>query len=150
MMPIYHFSFGFIFSFILYLIFPSIGPTGFYLIFLSSVFIDIDHYFRYVHKTGNLNPIYFWYWSVSEHRVEKRVRHIEDYKYPFLAFHGIEFILILAIAAIFSKLAMSLLIGSAFHLFLDYLDLLPKSKRSLLSKFSQIYVLKRNKYFPHI
>ncbi|MDP2673070.1 MAG: hypothetical protein Q8O84_04625, partial [Nanoarchaeota archaeon] len=50
MLPKYHVLFGFLFSLILFLIFPFIGLSGFLIIFISSVLIDIDHYLFYVFK----------------------------------------------------------------------------------------------------
>jgi putative transposase len=67
MLPKYHVLFGFIFSSLIFLIFPSAGWLGFFIIFLSSFLIDVDHYIYYVWKKKDLslkNSI-VWFKSVS-------------------------------------------------------------------------------------
>ena len=145
MSPKYHIIYGFIFSLLFLFIFPEIGIFGFSLIFLSSVFIDLDHAMRYSLKTGNFNPIKFMKWSKKEKCPKKEVC---KYKYPQFIFHGIEFVTILIILAIFFQFVKFILIGVVFHLILDYIWIFNKGYPWEI-KLSQIYVYKRNLNFPN-
>ena len=144
MMPKYHILFGFLFSLIIFFLFPQINILGILLIFLSSVFIDLDHIVRYSIKTKNFNPFTFWKWSVEESKKRKALKNFTEYKYPQFFLHGIEFVLFLIILSWFCSWAFLILIGILFHLILDYIDLYSK-KLPLLIKISQIWVLIRNK-----
>ena len=143
MMPKFHLIWGFIFSILIFFFFPSIGILGFFIIFFSSIFIDLDHAIRYSIKTRNFNPIKFWKWSIQESNERKKINP-KNYKYPIFFLHGIEFVLILIILSFYLKWTLFVLIGVLFHLILDYLHLLIK-KIPLFTKMSQILVLIRNK-----
>ena len=143
-MPKYHILYGFLFSLIIYFIFPQIKIIGFFIIFFSSVFIDLDHVIRYCIKTKNFNPIKFWKWSVKEGRERNKLKNFKEYKYPQFFLHGIEFILLIIFISFFYSWGVLILVGIIFHLFLDYIHLLYK-KLPLIIKISQICVLIRNK-----
>lgn len=142
-MPQSHLIYGLFFSACVYFIYPTIGILGFSLIWLSSIFIDLDHAVRFTIKTGSINPIKFLEWSYGEHKRWKNLKNKNQYKLPFFACHGIEFIAMLAILTIFTSWAKYVLIGALFHLILDYMHLI-KHKRVLMSKMSQVWVLIRN------
>ena len=55
MRPDKHLFYGLIFSFLLLLLFPSIGDIGFFIIFISTVLIDVDHFLYYVFRKKDLN-----------------------------------------------------------------------------------------------
>lgn len=139
MSPKYHIIYGFIFSLILWLIFPEIGISGFSLIFLSSVFIDLDHAMRYSIKTGNFNPIKFWKWSKEEELPKEKIRKCG---YPQFIFHGIEFVAILFVLSFYFSFVKFILIGVLFHLVLDYIWIFSKGY-PWETKFSQIYIYKK-------
>ena len=144
MSPKYHVIYGFIFSLILWLIFPEIGVLGFSLTFLSSVFIDLDHAVRYSIKTGNFNPIKFWKWSKKEELSGEEIR---ECQYPQFIFHGVEFVVVLAILAFYFSFVKFILIGVVFHLILDYIWLINKGQPMGI-KLSQVYVYRRNLRCP--
>ncbi len=125
MLPKYHILFGFLFSLILYLIFPFLELNGFLIIFASSVLIDADVYLNYVFTKRDFSLINaIKYWS------EKRRKGILLSKKQKLKIqplirilHGIEILLILFLLGIFiNKLFLFIFIGFLFHLFLDVLE----------------------------
>ncbi len=147
MSPKYHIIYGFIFSLFFLFIFPEIGVIGFSLIFLSSIFIDLDHAMRYSFKTGNFNPIRFWKWSNKNKLSKKEIKEMRKYKYPQFIFHGVEFVLILILLSFYFQFVKFILIGVVFHLILDYIWIFNKGYPWEI-KLSQIYVYKRNLNFP--
>lgn len=147
MLPKYHIIYGFIFSLFFLFIFPEIGIFAFSLIFLSSIFIDLDHAMRYSFKTGNFNPIRFWKWSNKNKLSRKEIKEMRKYKYPQFIFHGVEFVLILIILSFYFQFVKFIIIGVVFHLILDYIWIFNKGYPWEI-KLSQIYVYKRNLNFP--
>ncbi len=143
MMPKFHILLGLAFSSIIFYFFPSINIFGFFVIWLSSIFIDLDHAVRYSIKTKNFNPIKFWKWSIIEGNARKNLDY-SKYKFPIFFLHGIEFILILILLSFLNKVFLFILIGVLFHLFLDYIDLIIKHE-PLLMKLSLVGVLITNK-----
>ncbi len=125
MLPKYHLLFGFLFSLILFLVFPFIKFSGFLIIFASSVLIDVDHYIYYIlaKKNFSLKNAYKYF-------LEKRKKHILSTKLAkakinpaMYFFHGVEILLILFIFGIFiNKIFLFIFIGFIFHLFLDVLE----------------------------
>ncbi len=122
MYPKQHIIFGLIFSILIFFVFPSIELTGFLIIFLSSVLIDVDHYLYYVYekKDWNLRRAYKWFCSRSLRYRKLSIKERKNEKNCFYSLHGIE---ILALLYIFGKFFhiyfFYILIGFAFHLFLD-------------------------------
>ena len=143
-MPQYHLIYGLVFSTLVFYFFPSISLLGFLIIFISTVFIDLDHAVRYSIKTKNFNPIKFWKWSIIEGELRKNLKNYSSYKYPVFFLHGIEFVLILTLLSFYSKIFLFILIGVLFHLFLDYIHLI-YNHLPLDMKLSLIWVLIRNK-----
>ena len=66
--PKHHVLLGFIFSIIIFLIFPSIGILGFLLIFLSSFLVDVDHYLYYVYKNRKLSLRKAYMWHIRKRK----------------------------------------------------------------------------------
>ncbi len=71
MMPKFHLAFGLVSSLIISLIF-GFGYLEFFIIFLTSVFLDLDHTLRYSIKTKNFSPFKFWKWSAKEREERER------------------------------------------------------------------------------
>ena len=144
MLPKYHALIGFVFAFSL-VFFSNISLTAGIIIFLSSILIDIDHYFRYFIKTKNLNPIKFWNWSLEKTRawckIKKQDR--ENYQKPIFIFHGIEFFLLIFILSLYSKLFFLILLGISLHFVLDFIYM-AYYKIPFYEKLSPIYVFIRN------
>ncbi len=125
MLPKYHLLFGFLFSLILYLLFPFIGLLGFLIIFASSVLIDIDHYIYYIFtkKNFNLGKAYKYFSEKRKFFLSSLKRQKNNSNPAMYLLHGIEVLLILFILGIFlNKLFLFIFIGFGFHLFLDVLE----------------------------
>ncbi len=143
----YHFFFGILFAALLYFLFsPIISLLGLLIIFLSSVFIDVDHYFYYIYKRRNLSPIkaYRWYMrSVHKFRSIPKERRKEIY-IGFCIFHGIEMLIILFLLGLYvSPIFNFILIGFLFHLSADLVSETILGQR--LDKISIIQNFLRNK-----
>lgn len=136
MLPKTHIIWGFIFSLILYLFFPSsIGLLGASIIFLSSVLIDVDHYIYYVYKAKNWNlkKAVSWYF-INKEKFERMTKKQKDRIYTGLCFlHGAEALIVLALLITvpnpFSTIAIFIAIGFIFHLILDSIDLYIRNYR---------------------
>jgi hypothetical protein len=145
MLPKYHIFFSLIFSVLIAFLF-NLTFFQISLVFLSSIFLDLDHYFRYVFLTKRICPIGFWKESMERMRKWKKISQKEKnrIKKPIFIFHGIEFLILLIILSLFYEIFLFVVLGMLFHLLLDYVDLL-KRKEPLSLKISQIYVWKTNK-----
>ena len=122
MLPKWHLFLGFIFSLILFIIFPKIGIIGFVIIFFSSFLIDADHYIYYVFKKRDLSLKNAYSWFIQKRKkylaLSRKKRNEVYLEIHFL--HGIEPLLILFVLGIYvSEYFFYILIGFAFHLFLD-------------------------------
>jgi len=135
-----HIFLGFIFSLALLLISPQIGLIGFFLIFLSSVLIDIDHYLYYVYKKKDwsLKNAYKWFIKTSKIFLSLPRKQRNNLYGGFCFLHGIEILLILFLLGIFvSKFFLFIILGISFHLILDIVD---ESKcKDRVDKFSIIH-----------
>ena len=122
MLPKSHILLGFIFSLILFIIFPKIGIIGFVIIFFSSFLIDVDHYIYYVFKKRDLSLKNAYSWFIQKRKkyltLSRKKRNEIYLEIHFL--HGIEPLLILFVLGVYvSEYFFYILIGFAFHLFLD-------------------------------
>ncbi|MCK5624608.1 hypothetical protein KAI04_02100 [Candidatus Pacearchaeota archaeon] len=122
MLPKHHLFLGFLFSLFLFIIFPKIGIIGFLLIIISSVLMDFDHYLYYVFNKKDLSLKNAYNWFYKRHKklmlLSKNKRNKIYTEIYFL--HGGEFLLILFVLGVYiSKYFFYILIGCAFHLFLD-------------------------------
>ena len=140
MLPKYHLLLGFLFALFLFLIFHFIGLFGFFIIFASSVLIDIDAYLNYIFTKKDFslrNAIKY----LSEKR--RKVINLSKEKKTKIqsmirVFHGVEVLLILFILGIFiSKNFLFIFIGFSFHLFLDILEQIYYGFR--IAKISLVY-----------
>jgi len=144
MLPKWHILIGFVFSYILVYFF-NISLTAGIMIFLASFLIDIDHYFYYVYKKRNLNPLTARkYFAKLERFWKSRPKEKSKYKYPIIIFHGIEFVLFLIILSYFYHVFTFAIIGIILHLILDLIDCYFRKEPYYL-KISQIYTFITNK-----
>ena len=142
MLPKYHIVLGFLFSLILFLIFPSISILGASVIFFSSFLIDVDHYLFYVFKNKifSIKKAYNYFFELRKKAMtkslkEKRIKIANPLMYPF---HGIEVLLILFLLGFFiNKIFLFIFIGFSFHLFLDIVEQIHYGFR--ISKISLIF-----------
>jgi uncharacterized Tic20 family protein len=146
MLPKYHLIIGAVISFILWLLFPSFfTPVNSLIIFLSSVFIDVDHYLYYVHKKKDWSLKKAYRWFVDERKIwlnlSKKER--KNYKITIMIFHGVELWVILALLIFINKIFLFVLIGIFIHMVIDFIELYTIEK-PLYSKVSQVYTFKKN------
>jgi len=140
MLPKSHILLGFIFSLILFIIFPKIGIIGFVIIFFSSFLIDVDHYIYYVFKKRDLSLKNAYSWFIQKRKkylaLSRKKRNEVYLKIHFL--HGIEPLLILFVLGFYvSEYFFYILIGFAFHLFLDIIH--QRKFHDRLDRISLIY-----------
>src|SRR3989344_6581398 len=142
MLPKYHIIFGFLFSLILWIIFPSISILGALIIFFSSFLIDVDHYLFYVFKNKifSIKKAYNYFFELRKKAMtkslkEKRIKIANPLMYLF---HGIEVLLILFLLGFFiNKIFLFIFIGFSFHLFLDLVEIIYYGFR--IAKISLIF-----------
>ncbi len=140
MVPKQHIVLGFIFSIILFFIFPKFGFFEAFLVFLASFLIDLDHYIFYVFKKKNFNPKKAVRWFFKKIDLQKKIssNKRKDYYTGFYFLHGFESLVVTFILGIFvSKLFFMVFIGFVFHLALDYIEQIHNKKR--VDKISSIY-----------
>jgi hypothetical protein len=145
MMPRWHVLYGFIFSYILVYFFNFSLFSGF-VIFLTSIFMDLDHVLLYYLDTKNLNPSKFMNYSRKRKECWRNISENESnlYKKPHFILHGMEFLLLLLIFSFLHVFFLWILIGILIHLFFD-LFVLIYEKEHISIKTSQIWLWQRNK-----
>jgi len=99
MLPKYHILFGVLFTLSIYAIFPQTSLLYLAIIFLSSVLIDGDHYLYYIFekKDFNLLKALKWYREKSKSFCSLSKNERKKVYSGLYLFHGIEWIIILAI-----------------------------------------------------
>lgn len=141
MLPKWHAFFGVIFSLILYYFFHASFLNSL-IVFLASVFIDVDHYLFGAkrNQTLNLKKIYTWHKNLPKNH--KPIMHI---------FHTIEFTFFIAILAYFFNFFLFILIGMLFHSFSDIIDMAYTKKMDCrefsLVRYTFLSKKNQNKYF---
>jgi hypothetical protein len=145
MLPKWHVLFGALFSLFLFFSF-DIGWIASVIVFLSSVFIDIDHYALYVLQERKIHPIGFWDWSMKKHLMLKTFSREEEklHKESHYVLHGIEILLILVVLTFISEFFLWIFLGFGIHFLPDVLDVV-NCKSLLAGKTSQIWLWQRNK-----
>ncbi len=139
MYPKQHIIFGIIFSASLFFLFPQIGLIGFFIVFLSSFLIDVDHYLYSVYKKKDLSlkNAYNWFTKNKKIFLSLPRKQRNGFYRGFYFLHGIEVLIILFLFSFFSKYFFFIFIGVAFHLLLDSVDQTIDWDR--IDKFSLIY-----------
>jgi len=129
MLPKYHVLLGVLFCIILYPLFK----INVILIFLAAVFIDFDHYLRYLitNNDTSLKNAYKFHLTGEFHNILD-------------IFHTIEVFILLVILSFYSNLFYFILIGVTFHQIFDLIDLIYKKWYDARA-YSLIFWLK-NKY----
>ena len=121
MLPRGHIIAGAIFTLIFWIIFPNINPGYIGLLFLSSIFIDIDHYLNAVYKTGKLGIFHsFEYYKIHEKIADeehkKGIRERSDFQF----LHTAEVHLIILLLGLFLwRGFLYIFIGMFFHSLCD-------------------------------
>jgi len=125
MLPRWHILLGFLFSLLVYIIFPQISLINLSLVFLSSFLIDFDHYLVAVIKTKNISLFnaFAYFKKLDKEEQLRRKKGIKQ-RGPLMIFHTIEFHILILLAAIFiTPLFYAILTGMIFHSLLDIIDL---------------------------
>ena len=122
MFPKWHVLFGFIFSLLLFLIFPEINALEASILFFSSFLIDVDHYLYYVFRKRKLGILSAYNWFVIHGKRFRQLSKEEKLKHycSILIFHGIEPLILLFFLSQIFPLFYFILLGFVFHLLLDY------------------------------
>lgn len=148
MMPKYHLIINFLVCLPLLFILNHIYII---IIFLSSVFIDIDHYFYYILKEKDFSLIRAYKWFLMK-RVEwlnlpKKER--KKHKKGFLIFHGIEPLILVFILSKIFPIFFFIFIGFLMHMIEDLIEDVPinaaKQKFFLTYAIYSYYTSKREK-----
>jgi hypothetical protein len=138
MLPKSHALFGFLFSYITYW-FTSITVFQATIIFLASVFIDVDHHLYYliIKKKISLKSAYNWFKIRRDKLLKLSNKEKRKHKQIILIFHGFEPLIVLFLLARFFPLLNYVLIGFIIHLLLD---LIVEAKHGIAHyKLSVIY-----------
>jgi len=146
MFPRAHIFLSISFCIFLFVLFPQMNLVGLFILFISSLFIDVDHMMYYTFKTRNLNPkkAVSWFISKGDFWLSLPLKEKRKYDWPIFIFHGIEFLFLLWILSLFFPIVKFIFLGILFHLFLDYCHLLFHNA-PLMLKISPTYVFFRNK-----
>ncbi|MEI6849440.1 MAG: hypothetical protein WCK29_00215 [archaeon] len=125
MLPRWHILLGFLFSLLIYVIFPQISLISLSLVFLSSFLIDFDHYLIAVIKTKKLGLFNaFAYFKKLDREEQLKLKKGIKQRGPLMVFHTVEFHILVLLAAIFiHPLFYSILVGMLFHSIIDILSL---------------------------
>ena len=152
MYPKTHVLLGFVLSLTLFLFCDKINLLAAIIIFLSSFLIDFDHYifFAFVFKQKNIFKAY----SLAK-KIKKGIKKLsrkqrKEIKTSFYLFHGIEALAVLFLLGYFiHDLFYFILIGMAFHLILDHIEIFSFNIRihKISTIFDYICFRKANKNF---
>lgn len=113
MLPSKHVLYGLFFSAIALLLYTDMGLFGFFIMFLASVFIDVDHYLAYVYikKDISLSRAYDFYAIATYDILSKKTAKKE----PLMIFHTIESFIVLILLSFFSSFFLYVLMGFVVH-----------------------------------
>ncbi|VVB80590.1 Uncharacterised protein [uncultured archaeon] len=147
MLPRWHILSGFILSFSLCYFFSFSLFAGL-IVFLSSIFIDLDYVLVYYLEKKDLHPKNFFYWWNKKHEVWKSLQKEErkNFKSPQRILHGVEFLIILLIFSKINVFFWWIFLGVILHLIFDLIDFgLGEDKHLICSKTSQLWTFHKNK-----
>lgn len=114
MLPLAHLFLGLIFVIILKFL-ASLTIAQLTIIFASLFLIDIDHWFVYLFKKRDFNPVNAYRWFLSFQKLKKKPKFL-------CIFHTIEFFILMILLSLKYQIFQFILIGALFHLCLDITD----------------------------
>lgn len=141
-----HIIFGIFFATGIFFLFPRISFLGVSIILLSSVLIDVDHYFFYIYKKEDFNLKRAYNWFIQK---DKSCRSLpweqrENLRGAICILHGIEVLTILILLSFIFNYLIFVFAGFAFHLLLDSIE--QTTYWNKMDKVSLVYdLLKNNK-----
>lgn len=146
MLPKWHVLYGFVFVIIL-ISFFKFSLFGAIIVFLTTIFIDVDHILIYFIETRSLDLNNFYSWSMKKREWYRNLseKDRENLRQPHFILHGIEFVLFLIPLILIHNLFLWVLIGVLFHLVLDFIQLFYEGVSHYSIKTSQIWLWQRNK-----
>ena len=102
---------------------------------LGAVFVDFDHYIWYVirKRDFSLKNAYIYGKKITE---EESYLHI---------FHTVEFLILISIWALYSKLIFMIVLGLAFHMVIDFGDMI---NRKIFFARNFFYFMWLKNYLP--
>lgn len=129
MLPRWHVLLGAIFTLLLWIASPGISLFYLALVFLASIFIDLDHYLVAVHKnkSASLPQALDYYKEQQKLEIKLHKKGIRT-KGHFFLFHTLEFHLLIAVLGVFFTPFFYIFLGMLFHSLLDVLDMLQKGR----------------------
>jgi len=115
MLPKKHLIINLILS-LIFLYFTTPFNAG--IIFLSSILIDIDHYFYYIFEKKNfsLKKAYFWFRIQRSRFIKLSKEERKKHKYFIFVFHGLEILIVLFILSYYYPIFFFIFIGFLIHL----------------------------------
>ena len=123
MLPRWHIFYGLLFTILLFVVAPGVSVWYLLLVFLASIFIDLDHYFAFVHKTGRISLLHsFEYHKKQGVWMRSQERSGLKPKSDFHLFHTIEFHALIGLLGMIWIGLFYLFIGMIFHSLLDVID----------------------------
>ena len=140
-----HLILGFLFFYISVKLF-NISLINSAIIFLSSILIDVDHYFWYVGATKDWNPFHAisWYKSWVPKWKSLNPQEKDKFKRKILTFHSLSFWILIYTLSFINPIFIFVFIGIMIHICEDYIHFI-YNKEKFYPKFSWIYTFKRNK-----
>lgn len=136
MMPLEHLIASLIVSLLAYPIFEMFS----FLIILTGVFVDVDHYLLYVYKFRSLDLKKAFDFHISLKEVKKGEKQI-TYIYVF---HSFEFMLLLLLLSFYSIIFVMLFLGVILHVIMDWIyDYKHPNKKIVKAYCVLLWLLKR-------
>lgn len=143
MMPKWHILYGAIFAAILYFI-TDYSLIAVSVVFLASVFIDLDKAILFTLKEKSINPVRFWEHGKNGHKRWKSVKNKREYKHNIRFFHGLEVFLVLILLSFVHTVFLWIFLGFFLHVLLDLIHYIENGEDVFL-KLSIIYTFITNK-----
>ncbi len=120
MLPRWHILIGALFTVFLWLVSPETSFFYLTLFFLSSVFIDLDHYLVavYQNKSSSLSKSLSYFSKQQQIELREHKQGLRN-KGHFFLFHTVEFLALVGVLGIFFTPFYYIFIGLVFHSLLD-------------------------------
>lgn len=141
--PKWHVLWGFTFAVLVYL-FSPIGLISSFIIFVSSVLIDLDKFIIFIFSKRSLDFLTFYKEGIKGKENWKSLKEKKKLKHELRFFHSIEVLLILGGLTFFQSWFLFIILGFISHLILDIIDY-TLYNADPLNKLSIFYTLITNK-----
>jgi len=132
MLPSRHILYSTILCLILY---PFIGFNTI-IVWIFSIFIDVDHYIWDIIARKK--------WNLFKEYKKHKNQEFAHYKYKFHIFHLVELIILLGVLGFYNKTIFYVFIGMLFHYILDWIDLYVSPIARKQRTWSLVMYLRRN------